>query len=294
MLVLLLTGLLTLPVRQARADGGKFHRAEVARIQRHLRHVEVTLRQRDTHGLTPAQRAARTRALNHLRDYYRAGVFPKNEHFPGRRLPYFRDDHGTLCAMAYLIEKSGRKALVDRVARTNNNAYVRELAADPELQRWLKANGMTAAEAAWVQPAYNFPGENIPDPELQVKRDSDTGLWVKTIATTTLSGLSIYANTSTPRDRRDAQIRGWLGMAIGLATMGIGISNIEDGGKDRQFGWYNAGLGLVTTAFSLKTLILADKVDPKRAALGLPPQRRWEVSTVTAPTMTGLQAAYHF
>lgn len=77
--------------------------------------------------MTEAQRAARQRNIEVLREYARAGVFRHNHDF-SERTPYFRDEHGTLCAMAYLIERSGRGDLVDKVERTANNAYIPELA----------------------------------------------------------------------------------------------------------------------------------------------------------------------
>ncbi|MFN0245539.1 MAG: hypothetical protein ACKV2T_01440 [Kofleriaceae bacterium] len=58
--------------------------------------------------------------------------------------------------MAHLIEQSGDRELVERVARTRNNAFVRELAADLALRAWLEHVGLTAREAAQIQPSYCF------------------------------------------------------------------------------------------------------------------------------------------
>lgn len=69
-------------------------------------------------------------------------------------MPFFRDGRGALCAMAYLIQRSGRRDLVDRIALTRNNAFIAELADDPELRVWLDSVGLSAAEAARVQPTY--------------------------------------------------------------------------------------------------------------------------------------------
>ncbi|MBI3723953.1 hypothetical protein HY251_08385, partial [bacterium] len=129
--------------------------AQVARIRAHLEGAEALLRRRDLSALSPNQRAARERHVEALRAYRERGVFPHNHDFEGRR-PAFVDDHGTLCAMAHLIATSGRLDLVRRVAATRNNAYVRELAGDPELVAWLEAAGLTADEAARIQPDYDF------------------------------------------------------------------------------------------------------------------------------------------
>ena len=69
-------------------------------------------------------------------------------------MPFFRDGHGARCAMAYLIERSGRRDLVDRIALTRNNAFIAELATDPALRVWLDSVGVSVTEAARIQPAY--------------------------------------------------------------------------------------------------------------------------------------------
>lgn len=130
--------------------------SEVRRIQHHLDGALEMLESADTSHLTKSQRTARARAIANLHEYRDAGQFPINNHFK-ERTPYFRDDFGTLCAMAYLIEKSGRTDIVDYVERTQNNARVYEMADEPALVEWLETNGMTLAEAARVQPEYNGP-----------------------------------------------------------------------------------------------------------------------------------------
>ena len=69
-------------------------------------------------------------------------------------MPFFRDGHGAFCAMAYLIERSGRRDLVDRIASTRNNAFIAELANDPALRVWLDSVGLSVTEAARIQPTY--------------------------------------------------------------------------------------------------------------------------------------------
>ncbi|HEX7336720.1 MAG TPA: nuclear transport factor 2 family protein, partial [Gemmatimonadales bacterium] len=76
------------------------------------------------------------------------------DRFPDRAMPFFRDSDGVPCAMAYLIDRSGRADLVDRVALTRNNAFIAELADDPDLRAWLDSAGLSVAEAARIQPGY--------------------------------------------------------------------------------------------------------------------------------------------
>src|SRR5437660_1662892 len=69
--------------RQARAPIS-FAAAEQIRLRAHFDSVERELRARDVPGLTPAQRAARTRVLDILHRYQVRGVFPQNTDFPDR------------------------------------------------------------------------------------------------------------------------------------------------------------------------------------------------------------------
>jgi hypothetical protein len=154
----MLTGALALP-RGARAvpPTGPEQlslRLEVARLRAHFDSVDTELRHAKALKLTPSQRAARTTLIGWLQEYRDAGRFPRNDRFPKLAMPFFRDGHGALCAMAYLIERSGRRDLVDRIAMTRNNAFIAELANDPALRVWLDSVGVSVSEAARVQPTY--------------------------------------------------------------------------------------------------------------------------------------------
>ena len=138
-----------------------FRAAETGRIRRHLATVEAELRAKDVSALASVQRQARAKNLDVLHAYWVRGVFPVNTDFPGRHVPYFIDRYGTRCAMAYLIEQSGRGDIVHRIATTENNAYVRDLKDDAQLGAWLRENGLTAAEAARIQPTYGSPIEDF-------------------------------------------------------------------------------------------------------------------------------------
>src|SRR5919198_3666141 len=94
--------------------------SEIARVRHHLETAEALLLERDVSPLTPARRDARDRCIAELRAYRRRGAFPHNHRLRDRRTPVFVDEHGTRCAMAFLIEQSGDKALVSRIARTRN------------------------------------------------------------------------------------------------------------------------------------------------------------------------------
>ncbi len=129
---------------------------EQVRLRAHFRQVLAELRARDVGHLAAPERAERERVIVELERYARRGRFPVNRDFADRRMPYFVDASGTRCAVAHLIDSTGERELVERVRRTRNNGFVRELAPDRALQAWLRAAGLTVAEAARIQPSYCF------------------------------------------------------------------------------------------------------------------------------------------
>jgi hypothetical protein len=126
----------------------------VARLRAHFDSVDAELRHATALQLTPSQQRARATLIGWLRGYRAAGQFPRNDRFPDRAMPFFRDSQGVLCAMAYLIDRSGRGDIVDRVALTRNNAFIPELGDDQALRAWLDSVGFSVAEAARIQPTY--------------------------------------------------------------------------------------------------------------------------------------------
>lgn len=209
--------------------------AETARIQAHLLGAEREMVSHDVSHLSAPQREARGRALAALRRYRLAGRFPHNHRVPGARVPIFVDEHGTPCAMAYLIAESGSVDLVQRIAATRNLALIRQLADDPELVAWLRANGMTAAEAARVQPTY-WPVD--PEPT------SDEFSWAYHAAT----GATTLANGALMYMSLRGESRTWSGLAVagGALQTVIGISGLGEVSA-RPYGIFNTGFGAATS-----------------------------------------------
>ncbi len=141
--------------------------AEVQRIQQHLSGAQALLAARDVSGLSVAQRANRELNAQRLAAYKQAGEFPKNRVQAGRT-PVFRDDDGTRCAVGELLWRSGETALVDDIATNHNLATIHELAVTPGVSRalgaWLDAQGLTLAEAARIQPSYDFMAFEVTTP----------------------------------------------------------------------------------------------------------------------------------
>src|SRR5262245_54721542 len=197
---------------------------ERVRIVEHLARVEGQLRAADVTALPVARQAARARNLDLLREYRQRGIFPHNHVALDRRTPVFVDEHGTQCAVGYLIARSGRSDLTRRIARTRNLATVAQLADDEELKRWLVEAGLSPVEAAMVQPAYG-PGRdyNVGSTASEV----DAYPIATLIATGINGGLFAWNLTAAP----DARLPGVLATTCGIAQAGLGLvaSAVNDG-----------------------------------------------------------------
>lgn len=121
-------------------------------IQLHLQLVETILRNRNTDGLSEAQKIARNNNLDHLRQYWQINTYPINNKTV-KRNPVFIDDYNTFCAVGYLIKTSGHEPLARKIAATNNLAYLRDMRIT-ELNQWVNNCGLTLDELAWIQPGY--------------------------------------------------------------------------------------------------------------------------------------------
>jgi hypothetical protein len=188
----------------------------VARLRAHFDSVDAELRRHHALQLTPSQRTVRVRLIGWLREYREAGTFPRNDRIPKRAMPFFRDSRGVLCAMAYLIERSGRRDLVDRVAVTRNNAFIPELAGDPELRAWLDSVGLSVAEAARIQPSYG-PFPNVPEDQAVSANYALTSILVSGSSLTTL-GLNLISPSKST---------GWAGVLAGSAGIIAGAVNLD-------------------------------------------------------------------
>lgn len=122
------------------------------------------LRRRPTGHLAPDQVQARLRALDALEDYARRRRFTVNAAFPGRPVPHFIDDRGTRCALAHVIEASGRGDLLQDLAAADNNAFISQLEDHEELTSWLATNGFSAEDVAFIQAPGYWPPETPPPP----------------------------------------------------------------------------------------------------------------------------------
>ena len=231
-------------------DSRELHRrAEAVRLRAHFDSVDQELRARDISRLSVEQRAMRTKLISWLRDYRNAGTFPENDRFTDRALPFFRDSRGTLCAMAYLVDRSGRTDIVDHIAKTRNNAFIRELADDPALVAWLETSGLSVDEAARIQPQYGgFPVYvTVPDTK---RVSANYALLSMGLGGTSLGSLGF--NLLMP-----SRTSGGVGLTAGLATIIAGVAHLDESGGNKKVAVTNTTLGSLTAIAALHALFAA-------------------------------------
>jgi uncharacterized Zn-binding protein involved in type VI secretion len=239
------------------ADPAAVHRRlEVARLRAHFDSVDSELRGRVGEALTPAQRTARETLIGWLREYRDAGSFPRNDRFPDRAMPFFRDSDGVLCAMAYLIDRSGRGDLVDRVASTRNNAFIPELGGDAALAGWLDSVGLSWAEAARVQPSY----EHDPEPEGPGVSSSYA---LTSILASGVSLATVGVNALAP-----SRAAGWAGLLAGSAGLLVGGVEAGRDGATGDVATANLIVGAGAATFGLFRLLQPPTTFSRRVSLG--------------------------
>jgi hypothetical protein len=192
---------------------------ERVRLRAHFDSVLFEIGASDVAHLTADQRAARTELSTWLAEYRDEGRFPLNDRYTDGLTPIFRDARGVTCAMAYLIERSGRRDIVDRIERTKNLAYIRELASDPELVAWLDSAGLSVAEASRIQPTYPPNPDEIVD---------------KSYAKMAVFFNSAAIATATWNLARPGNRVGFLGVFVGALTVLQSLSPDQLGNAQRR------------------------------------------------------------
>jgi hypothetical protein len=275
-----------------RVETPRDFRVERSRVARHLAGVERYLRAVDASRLRPDQRSARLRNLDRLRAYRKSGVFPHNHVVPDHRTPVFIDDHGTLCAVGYLIAESGAEGLARRIAATRNLAWLPSLAGDPELAAWLDREGLGLEEAAMIQPTYG-----------PIEQRREGGYDTATILATGLSGSMIAWNLLSREGGSTGRRAGGFGLGVGLAQVGLGglgllLRQDENDRRDVEIAHVaiNVVVGSAAAVLGLGNLASGsaesgDAGSRRPAASGI----EWSVSpAVIAPGRAGLRLALRF
>lgn len=151
--------------------------------------------------------------------------------------------------MAYLVNRSGRPDIVDHIAKTRNNAFIRELTDDRNLVAWLVASGLSVAEAARIQPAYDGGGCCvIGDPHAPANTNRVTREYA--LVSIGLSGSSLGTlgfNLLSP-----SRTSGAAGLLAGVATIVAGVSRMDYITGDRRVARANAVVGSLAVIGGLR------------------------------------------
>ncbi|GAB2958086.1 hypothetical protein GCM10027048_26190 [Hymenobacter coalescens] len=125
---------------------------EHERIAAHLEYAEDVLRHKGTRRLPSHLRRRRYQTLKLLHTYRTAGRFPKHEARPAGSRPSLLDESGRAGALAYLMEQTGGRELVQDLDRRYRHERI-ETIRHPELQHWVRMSGLTIEECALLQSA---------------------------------------------------------------------------------------------------------------------------------------------
>lgn len=126
--------------------------SEKEKIQAHLLHVYQILKDQTGKVENQYLKLKRKAALASLMKYIRAGEFPRNTSYKGRR-PCFVDENNNLCAVAYLLHSAGKDKLIEKINNQFQYEYIHDINL-PEFLAWVKTSGFTLKDLATIQPAY--------------------------------------------------------------------------------------------------------------------------------------------
>ena len=263
----------TLPPAIVTIDGAA-DAAEIARIRFHFDSVLRELRHEPVHHLSPDQRAARARHIAELAAYRERGVFPHNHDFGDAWTPYFVDHRGVLCAVAHLLERSGRRDIVDRVAAANNNVWVADLATDGEFTGWLDASGLSLGEAARIQLPY-----------VETPEEPGAGNRLNTSMAVVAGGLGAAAIVWNARadGTEHRRLRAALGLTAGALGVAVAASRMDTDGAPFALGVTTGAIGLTSVIVAAQSL-LTSRPDAARAAVQ--PDATEPVSLSLAPSIS--------
>lgn len=115
---------------------------------------------------------ARKRQIDELRNYLSSDRFPQNHDYPQASVPYFVDQKGSACAVAYLLIQSGYSELVEEIRKTNNHVRIGNVLQGPLID-WILFSGLTQEECALIQPTYRGPDGKLRGPGCRLNRPTE-------------------------------------------------------------------------------------------------------------------------
>jgi len=218
------------------------------RIRTHLSYVEQVLRDKDVKHLKKDQVRKRTHLLNLLKEYWQAGVFPKNKDHIERR-PCFIDDEGNICAVGYLVEQTSGRRAATKINKAFKYATIHEMELSSLLERWIEDSGLSKEEVAMIQPSYNY---QEPKAYLGFTYASS----VLSVGALTASTLGQSSNHWLMKSAP------YIGLVSGVSQTFFGYTNLRSSRWQPVWSYnyphydgFNIGLGLATTLVSSYQII---------------------------------------
>lgn len=243
--------------------------------------VLAELASHDVRSYSTTQLARRARLLETLGRYRDIGEFPNNYDFPGERVPYFVDRKtGVRCAVAYLLESTGRDDIVQRVAAADNNVWVPDLAGDREFTSWLDANGLTLDEAARIQVPYEMPSQPV------VTAPATSSHRAYNVGSAAVIGASAMAAFWSSRST--GRLSRMSALSSGIATLGLGAYGLA--GRDQTVGSLNLVAGSAVAYLATRAVLR----DRRLADAEKKEQRVSVAPTVSATEGAGVSVAFRF
>jgi hypothetical protein len=230
---------------------------ESLRIRTHLQFVEKLLRNKNVSHLSPALQSKRQDVLDLLHRYRNVGAFPKNYDHKDKRVPCFIDIKGNICAVGYLIEQTGGRALAEAINEKFKYAAILSMH-DERIDQWISESGLTREECAMIQPAYQWPtpvvddnnsNDNYISPGYAITSSLTAGI---NISLSAVNALQLGKGAKSPA-------AGFFGICAGTGSIVLGAlsmpssSEIENS-KTQTLSMVNIGLGATTLVLGICNL----------------------------------------
>lgn len=139
---------------QAPTGEARLFKTDQDYVQAHLSQVIHILRNNLIDHLSETELRSRIQLLAVLDQYRILGEFPINYYRP-KRIPVFIDEHGTHCAVGYLLMQSGHSHLAKEISKLDNYAWIKNIH-HPGFSVWQQASGFSLEELKLIQGAYEF------------------------------------------------------------------------------------------------------------------------------------------
>ena len=119
---------------------------------------------------------------------------------------------------------------------------------ESELVAWLRENGLTAGEAALIQPSYDGPPP-APPPDA-----SAASVGYKTTTGVAVGASAVTLALNAARTGMSPNLTGVLGIASGAMGLAAGAPNLNKSGSRRTLGLLNSGMGTASVLLGVYRL----------------------------------------